>query len=55
MKIYPFLESRVLVLNFFDNKICAALTPLSMNEQRQQAYFNLIQNLLNCRSDNEVQ
>jgi hypothetical protein len=26
-----------------------------MNEQRQQAYFNLIQNLLNCRSDDEVQ
>lgn len=55
MKIYPFLESRALVLNFFDNKICATLTPLSMNEQRQKAYFNLIQNLLNCRSDDEVQ
>ncbi|WP_238845518.1 CHAT domain-containing protein [Nostoc edaphicum] len=55
MKIYPFLESRALVLNFFDNKICATLTPLSMNEQRQQAYFNLIQNLLNCHSDDEVQ
>ncbi|MBW4453261.1 MAG: CHAT domain-containing protein [Nostoc indistinguendum CM1-VF10] len=26
-----------------------------MNEQRQQAYFNLIQNLLNCRSEDEVQ
>ncbi|MEH2337965.1 tetratricopeptide repeat protein [Nostoc sp.] len=25
-----------------------------MNEQRQQAYFNLIQNLLNCRSHDEV-
>ncbi|MEH1919838.1 MAG: hypothetical protein V7L07_01945, partial [Nostoc sp.] len=54
MKIYPFLESRAMVLNFFDNKICATLTPLSMNEQRQQAYFNLIQNLFNCRSDDEV-
>ena len=26
-----------------------------MNEQRQQAYVNLIQSLLNCRSDDEVQ
>ncbi|MFN6482819.1 MULTISPECIES: CHAT domain-containing tetratricopeptide repeat protein [unclassified Nostoc] len=26
-----------------------------MNEQRQQAYLNLIQSLLNCRSDDEVQ
>jgi CHAT domain-containing protein len=26
-----------------------------MNEQRQQAYFNLIQSLLNCRSHNQVQ
>ncbi|MHC5717554.1 MAG: CHAT domain-containing protein, partial [Nostoc sp.] len=25
-----------------------------MNEQRQQAYFNLIQSLLNCRSNDEV-
>ncbi|WP_375510525.1 hypothetical protein [uncultured Nostoc sp.] len=25
-----------------------------MNEQRQQEYFNLIQNLLNCRSHDEI-
>ena len=25
-----------------------------MNEQRQQAYFNLIQSLLNCRSHDEI-
>jgi CHAT domain-containing protein len=54
MKVYPFPESRVLVLNFSDKKICATLTPLPMNEQRQQDYFNLIQLLLNCRSDDEV-
>ncbi len=29
-------------------------TPLSMKEQRQQAYHNLIQSLLNCRSNDEV-
>ncbi|BDI17265.1 hypothetical protein ANSO36C_30670 [Nostoc cf. commune SO-36] len=31
------------------------LTPLPMNEQRQQAYLNLIQRLLNCRTNNELQ
>ena len=54
MKIYPFPESRALVLNFSDKRICATLTPLPMNEQRQQAYFNLIQRLLSCRSDDEI-
>lgn len=54
MKIYPFPKSRALVLNFSDNKICATLTPLPMNEQRHKDYFNLIQRLLNCRSDDEV-
>ncbi|KOP26270.1 hypothetical protein AMR41_11260, partial [Hapalosiphon sp. MRB220] len=46
-------ECWAILLNSFHNKTINQHAPLPMNEQRQQAYLNLIQSLLNCPSGEE--